>query len=149
MPPKHSLPEPDPIYHDLSNWRPKRRRTGNKSAPLSLPTNTVIENLNPRRKKSKRADGRVYGPSGTSSRVVRAPAPSIHNRSLLSVQETIHPSTSTFPSCPDFDFSVVFEQNVPTKRTRKAGNPRYSSSSYNYNTMTDKYHLFTRMAGPP
>ena len=149
MPPKRSRPEPDPIYHDLSNWRPKRRRTTNTSTPLSLPAHTVIENLNSRRKKSKRADGRVYGPSGTSSRVIRAPAPSIHTRSLLSFQETIQPSTSTLPSCPDFDFSVVFEQNIPTTRTRKAGSPRYSSLLYHNNTTIDKYHLSSRMAGPP
>lgn len=123
MPPKRRQPDPDPIYHDLSNWRPKRRRTGNASTTSYLPANVVIENLNPRKKKSKRADGRVYGPLGSSSRVVHAPAPSIHTRSLLSIQEPILPSTSAFPSSPDFDFLVVFEQNVPTKRSRKVCHP--------------------------
>ena len=42
MPPKCKQLDPEPIYHDLSNWHPKRHCTANASIPTFSPTNIVV-----------------------------------------------------------------------------------------------------------
>lgn len=113
---KRNLPDPEPIYHNLADWRPKRRKGGTRSQPLALPSKVIIEDHS-RRKRSAGLIGRSYGPSGPRGRPIRGAVSRTHGRIRNPAQVQPAPSSSG----ADFDVfdTVVFEQNLPPTRKRK------------------------------
>ena len=115
---KRTQPEPDPVFHNLADWRPKRRKGGTRSQPLSIPSRVVVEDLT-RRGRSAVVVGRSYGPSGPRGRTIRGAVTRTRVRERVQPSSTL-PQSAPFPTA-DFDGfnAIVFEQNLPPIRKRK------------------------------
>ena len=124
---KRNLPDPEPIHHNLADWRPKRRKCGTRSQPLALPSHVIIEDHS-RRKRSAGLIGRSYGPSGPRGRPIRGVVRRTHG--CMHDPTPVQPAPSTLG--PDFDVfdTVVFEQNLPPTRKRKVQKPFFFNVPY-------------------
>lgn len=117
--------EPEPVYHDLSTYATKRRRS-NRSVPLLSSQSVVVEDLTHRRKRSSRPVGHIYTPNAP----VKVDRRTSKWRQITNTSAPTHHVAHSQPtmfgySAPQNDHDVdifagaVFDFTFPPERKRK------------------------------